>query len=196
MHQLFQKYLSTVKMLCPSVTEEALSFLEQGLTISNLDRGQYYIKAGFMQTSVGFVTKGLLRSFYIDSNGKEITLRFITDNDFATNYVSFIDLKPSSLNIQCLEPCELINISHTHMQESYRRYSDLERYGRLIAEEVIKQHQSRIASFLFETAEERYLKFIQSSPDLYTRISVSHLASYIGVERQSLTRIRKKVIQS
>jgi DNA-binding MarR family transcriptional regulator len=56
--------------------------------------------------------------------------------------------------------------------------------------------QKRIESFLFENAETRYLEFVQENPDLFNRVSLSHLASFLGIERQSLTRIRKKLIQS
>ncbi len=69
----------------------------------------------------------------------------------------------------------------------------MERYGRLVAEEVLKIQQKRIESFLFETAEDRYIKFINEDPDLFNRVSISHLCSYLGIERQTLTRIRKKL---
>jgi DNA-binding MarR family transcriptional regulator len=69
----------------------------------------------------------------------------------------------------------------------------LERYGRLVAEEVLKFQQKRIESFLFETAEQRYLNFVKEQPELLSRVSLSHLSSYLGIERQTLTRIRKKL---
>lgn len=78
------------------------------------------------------------------------------------------------------------------MQDSYSKFFTMERYGLLIAEEVLKQHQKRIESFLFEDEEERYLDFIKTFPNLYCRISISALSTYLGIERQSLIRIRKK----
>ncbi|MBM6498004.1 Crp/Fnr family transcriptional regulator [Flavobacterium macrobrachii] len=170
-----------------------MSYLEKGLTVSTFNTKQFYIQANKVQESVGFVTKGLLRSYYVNDEGKEITVRFIAENDFATNYVAFITLEPSKFYTQCIEPCEIVNISYSHMQDSYSKYYTLERYGRLIAEEVLKQHQKRIESFLFENAEECYLDFIKTFPKIYNRISISYLSSYLGIERQSLTRIRKKI---
>jgi CRP-like cAMP-binding protein len=75
----------------------------------------------------------------------------------------------------------------------YQQSPKFERYGRLIAEEILKRQQTRIESFIFQTAEERYLDFMKQHPALFNRISLSHLCSYLGIERQSLTRIRQKL---
>ncbi len=72
----------------------------------------------------------------------------------------------------------------------------IERFGRLIAEAVLKFQQKRIESFLFDTAEARYLEFIKENPGLFNRVSLSHLSSYLGIERQTLTRIRQKLARS
>jgi CRP/FNR family transcriptional regulator len=86
-----------------------------------------------------------------------------------------------------------VNISYQLMQEAFSKFPSLEKYGRLIAEKILKIQQHRIESFLFETAEERYLNFIKENPELFSRVSVSYLSTYLGIERQSLTRIRKKL---
>jgi CRP/FNR family transcriptional regulator, anaerobic regulatory protein len=62
-----------------------------------------------------------------------------------------------------------------------------------MAEEILKMQQSRIESFLFLTAEERYLDFTMQNPDLFNRVSLTHLSSYLGIERQTLTRVRQKL---
>ena len=68
--------------------------------------------------------------------------------------------------------------------------------GRLIAENVLTILNDRVESFLFNTAEERYLKFISENPDLIQRVSLTHLASFLGIERQSLSRIRSKLAKN
>ena len=188
-----QTYLKTVKHLCPQADSNALSFLESGLTITSLADKHFYIQANITQKNVGFVFSGLLRAFYIDDNGNEITIRFVKENDFATNYTSFISQKPSRYYFQCIEPCEIVNISYQHMQEAFSKFPALEKYGRLIAEEILKSQQQRIESFLFENAEQRYLNFVKQHPDLHNRVSLSYLSTYLGIERPSLSRIRKKI---
>ena len=72
-------------------------------------------------------------------------------------------------------------------------YKHIEHYLRLTVEDVFEQHLNRVEGFIFDNAEQRYLNFVKSNPDLFNRISISDLSSYLGIERQSLTRIRKKL---
>lgn len=193
MKEAITTYLNSVKSLCPKVTDEELEYLRGGLSITELQSKHFYIHANALQHEIGFVFQGLLRAFYVDEKGNEITINFVRENRYATHYTAFISRTPSKYYFQCIEPTILVNLSYDHIQAGYEKYPNLERYGRLVAEAVLMFQQKRIESFLFETAEQRYLDFIQDNPDLFTRISVSHLSSFLGIERQSLTRIRQKL---
>ena len=149
--------------------------------------------ANVIQQEIGFVFQGLIRAFYIDNQGNEITVKFVRENRYATHYTAFITRSPGKYYFQCIEPTILVNLSYDYIQSGYNKFPDIERYGRLIAEEVLKFQQKRIESFLFDTAEQRYLDFIKENPDLFNRVSLSHLASFLGMERQTLTRIRQKL---
>ena len=164
-----------------------------GLTISELKPKHFYIYANTIQKEIGFVYSGLLRAFYIDKNGNDISVNFIRENQYATHYSAFITQMAAKYYFQCIEPTILVNLTYQHIQEGYDKFPGLERFGRLIAEEVLKIQQKRIESFLFDNAETRYLDFIKQNPDLFNRVSLSYLSSYLGIERQSLTRIRKKL---
>ena len=186
-------FLHSVKTLCPKVTDEELAYLESGLTVRELKQKHFFIHANTIQKEIGFVYSGLVRGFYVDQNGNEISVNFIQENRYATHYPAFITQTPSKYYFQCIEPTLLICISYKHIQDGYNMFPNLERYGRLISEEVLKMQQKRIESFLFENAETRYLEFVKENPDLFNRVSLSHLASFLGIERQSLTRIRRKL---
>jgi CRP-like cAMP-binding protein len=186
-------YLESYKQICNEITEEELLYVSKKLTISVFKPKQYYLSAGQTQTAIGFVIKGLLRSFYVDEKGNEITISFIKENEYATDYGAFIRQKPSKYYFQCLEPTEIVNLPYSEMQAGYELYKNIERYGRLVTEEVLVMQQTRLESFLFEKAEERYLNFLKRSPDLFNRISLTYLSSYLGIERQSLSRIRKMI---
>jgi hypothetical protein len=188
-----QAYIDSVKLLCPETDNAALEFLESGITISHINKKQVYIEADALQENVGFVFSGLLRAFYIDSDGNEKTVRFTKENEFATDYVAFISQTPSKYCFQCLETSVILNISYQHMQEAFAKHSLIQKYGRLIAEEVLKGQQKRIESFLFENAEQRYIRFIKDNPGLHNRVSLSYLSTFLGIERTSLSRIRKKI---
>lgn len=196
MKKAITTYLDSVKTLCPKVTDVELNYLESGLTISELKSKHFYIHANTIQKELGFVFSGLLRAYYIDNNGSEISVNFISENRYATHYSAFITQTPSKYYFQCIEPSVIVNLSYKHIQEGYERFPILERYGRLVAEEVLKFQQKRIEGFLFDNAETRYLEFIRENPDLFNRVSISYLSSYLGIERQSLTRIRKKLALS
>jgi CRP-like cAMP-binding protein len=193
MKNAFEKYLTSVKMLCPKITDKELGYFKSGLSITELQPKHFYIHANATQQEIGFVYQGLLRAFYVDEKGNEITVNFVRENRYATHYTAFISRTPSKYYFQCIEPTILVNLSYDHIQSGYDKYTNIERYGRLVAEAVLKFQQKRIESFLFETAEQRYLDFIQENPDLFNRVSLSHLSSFLGIERQTLTRIRQKL---
>ena len=193
MESAITSFLNAVTSLCPKVTKNELDYLESGLTITEFKNKHFYIHANTIQHHLGFIYQGLLRSFYIDSKGNEITVNFIREKRYATHYTAFITQTPSNYYFQCIEPNVILNLSYQHIQEGYNKFPNIERYGRLIAESVLQFQQKRIESFIFQTAEERYIEFIKVNPDLYSRISLTHLSSYLGIERQTLTRIRQRL---
>jgi CRP/FNR family transcriptional regulator, anaerobic regulatory protein len=189
-------YLKTVKSMCSQLTENELNAFASKLSVLVLKKKDWFIQSGQIQDAVGFITKGLVRSYFIDQDGNEKTFRFYGEGDYATHYTAFLSQKPSKYYFQCLEPTTIVCLSYEAMQWSYTQLPHFERYGRLIAEEILKIQHSRLESFLFQTAEQRYLDFITQRPDIYNRVSLSHLCSYLGIERQTLTRIRQKLAKS
>jgi CRP/FNR family transcriptional regulator, anaerobic regulatory protein len=190
-----ETYLDHYRKLCPQIEKEELSYISDFLTITNLRPKEYYLKEGQVQTQIGFLVSGLMRVFFIDERGNEITTWFSKENEYVTDYPSFIRQHPAKFNFQCLEPCTIVNLPYLTIQEGYKRYKNLERYGRIVAEEVVVLQQTRIESFLFKNAEQRYLDFMSLNPSLFNRISLTNLSSYLGIERQSLSRIRKSLTQ-
>jgi CRP/FNR family transcriptional regulator len=188
-----QSYLDSYKKITPDLTHEELTFIEERVSVSELKNKSFYLKSGDIQNEMSFLFQGLLRSFYIDEKGNQITIQFIKENDYISDYSAFITQTPTKFYIQCLEPCILVNISYLTIQEAYSKYKNFENYGRKIAEIILTNRQTRIESFLFEDAEKRYINFIKQNSNLLNRISITHLCSYLGIERQSLSRIRKKL---
>lgn len=194
MNEVIQTYLNSIKELCPNLSGEALAYYAGKLTISELPPKHFYIQAGTIQKEMGYVSSGLLRAFYIDTSGKEITVNFAKEGNYATHYTTFGTDKPSKFYFQTIEPTVIINISYIHIQECCNRFPDMERYVRLIITEAHNSMLGRIEGLLFESAETRYLNFTAENPDLFNRISITDLCTYLGVERQTLTRIRKKLL--
>lgn len=186
-------FSNSLRAICSDLTEKELEFILSKVSITKIKSKTFYLKAGRIQESLGFVYSGLLRSYYLTDDGKEITTAFLSENNTATDYRSFIQQTPSKFYIKTLEPCILINLSYNSLQECYSKFKTFEKYGRLIAEYLLNKRQNKIESFLFENAEQRYLNFIKDNPSLLNRITLTHLSSFLGIERQSLTRIRKNI---
>jgi CRP-like cAMP-binding protein len=189
-----QAYSNALRKICPDLNSDEINFHTNKVSITKLKAKKNYLIAGEVQESLGFVFKGLLRIFYINNIGEEITITFIKENFYAADYNAFINQNPSKYYIQTIESTLLVNVPFNLIQESYSKYKSFEKFGRLIAENYLNTRQNRIESFLFENAEQRYINFISKNKDLLNRVSQTHLSSFLGIKRQTLTRIRKKLI--
>ncbi len=85
-----ESYTKSLLDIYPNLTPEELCFIVSKVTVTKLETKKYYLNAGEAQPSMGFVYSGLLRSYYIDESGKEITISFIKENTYASDYSAFI----------------------------------------------------------------------------------------------------------
>lgn len=178
------------------LTDDEAEAFTQRLTIRHLGARGFYIKSGELQNNIGYVVSGLLRVFYIGENGNETTVNFINEGDYISHYAALLENKPSRFNFQCLEPTTVIDIPYSHIIKYSRKFHCVEHYMRMVVERIFLRQQQRIEGFLMKNAEQRYLDFIKNNPSLFNRVSVTDLSSYIGIERQSLTRIRKRLLMN
>lgn len=188
-----KKYLTFIKSFCLDIPEQELYIFSTFLKEKRFNKKDIIFSTEQVQKEIGFITTGLVRSFFVDKNGYEKTMRFHFENAFVTHYVAFITQQPSRYTYVCLEPTTIVTLSYDDMHLAYKTLPSIQKYGRIMAEEILKMQQYRIESFLFLTAEERYLDFIKQNPNLFNRVSLSHLSSYLGIERQTITRIRQKL---
>lgn len=157
-----------------------------------IKKGDFFLADGQVCKHAGFIEKGLVR-YYINADGEEKTYEFGQENNFVCNYESFLPQTPSSKIIQALEDCEMRVISYAGLQVFYRSVKGAERFGRLVIEQVFVQLLQALSSLYTDTSEQRYQKLIREHPDLLQRVSQYHIASYVGVKPQSLSRIRKRI---
>jgi CRP/FNR family transcriptional regulator, anaerobic regulatory protein len=114
MKEIIQQYINSVKQHSPKLSQEALKYWAEGLSISELKSKDFYIKANTLQQEIGYVHLGLLRSFYIDGSGNQVTVNFIEENSYATYCTSLDNPESSKYNFQCLEPSIIIDIPYIH----------------------------------------------------------------------------------
>src|SRR5690606_7350223 len=179
----------------PYMEPETEKFTRSFLILKRFDKKELLFTSGEVQKNLSYLCRGLMIKYYINEKGNRITTGFASEGEYATDYPSFLRQQPTKYFMECLEPSIVVQMPYEKLQDAYRSFKDSEMYGRLIAEKVLTIQTDRVESFLFENAEERYLSFLEKHKTIINRISLSQLSSYIGIERQSLTRIRSKLLK-
>lgn len=191
-HDFYALYEAVTRVV--PLSEEDKQTIELLFHKKEIAKNEYFLKEGQVCKHAAFILKGLMR-FFINLNGEEKNYAFRQENKFVSNYPSFIPQTPSLQNIQALEDCEILTISYQDLQQFYLQVNMGERFGRLMIENMFIEILKELNSFYTDTAEQRYEKFLSSYPDLQQRIPQYHIASYVGVKPQSLSRIRKRMLK-
>ncbi len=173
-------------------TDDEWALFQKSLSVNKITKKDFYIKKGEVCKDVSFITKGGFRSYYI-IDGKEVTSYFSFENDYVTDYESFLLKKPSLLNIQAIEDTELLVIPYDKMQQLYKTGSNAERYGRLVAESLFVMVYQQKMEFMLYNPEERYVRLLSQRPDLFQRVPQVYMASLLGITPETLSRIRKRM---
>ena len=152
------------------------------------------VKEGDEINHIYFIKSGILRQFLI-SDDKEYTISFKFENEFASPYNSFITRQPSEVRIEALTPVELWALHYDDLQYVYKNTKIGNAMGRIAAEHLYIEKFKRELSLLNKDAEARYIEMFEDYKELINDIPQKHLASYIGVTPQSLSRIKKKLFK-
>jgi len=154
-------------------------------------KGDHFLRAGQRVSSYFVLNKGIIRA-YFSRKGKEVNTWFGEEHQIFCSILPVYTDKPSFENIQFLEDSEVYAIPAADMHALYNSYPELNLVGRKMAEEVCVVLEDRITSLHTETATERYHSLIRQQPNLLNRISLGHIASYLGITQETLSRIRKE----
>lgn len=184
---------NTLLLLNPRLKKAELSLITESLVECEYKYKDKLVDAGKRQNGIFYLTQGSTRTYYLDNNGKEQTIGFSIAGEFTVHYTALIRNKPSRYNIQALEEVKAYLLHYDSILLGYEKYHQIDKLGRIIAENIMSAQQQRIEDFQFLTAKERYLKLLNTRPDLVKKVSITNLASYLGIERPSLSRIRKEI---
>jgi len=139
-----------------------------------------------------FIIQGCLRSFYIDSKGVEHIYQIRMDNNWISDLESFFSQRPSKYNIETLEDSTLLRISHERMEQLLVEIPRLERYFRILFQKAYINALTRLNATMWETAMDRYNDMLKENPEVFQRVPLVYIASYLGITPESLSRIRKQ----
>ncbi|MFO8020841.1 MAG: Crp/Fnr family transcriptional regulator [Perlabentimonas sp.] len=157
-----------------------------------LQKGEVLIAEGEIAKIIVFTNKGYLRVYY-NHDGEEITRDITPLNSFATALPSFITQTPSYEVISAITDCELFVIRKENLDYLYDTYPKWERLGRRIIEDMFVEAQHRLYQFITQTAEVRYRQLMQYHPDMIRDVPLKHIADFLGIKLQSLSRLRKNI---
>ncbi len=149
-------------------------------------------QAGKPFSSLWFIEEGMIRAYRI-IEGEDYTFFFFTRGEFATDYQSFLTNEESPLFFEALAETTYIEFSRPSIEDLYEQSVLFERVGRLMAEKAYLSATSRVKQFQATPLEIRYQQLLEKDPELFQQIPQYHIASYLGVKPQSLSRVRAKL---
>jgi CRP-like cAMP-binding protein len=161
--------------------------------IKTYKKGDIYNPLGSICRFLGFTLEGYFRAYLIDKKGEEINMFLYPPGQVVVTYKSFIHQSPCEFYTVAMTNARAICISLADLQMLYKKSHAWERFGRLMAEKAFDIAVDRAESFVFKSAEQRYLELIQVSPDIIDNIPLYHISSYLGIAGPSLSRIRKRI---
>jgi CRP-like cAMP-binding protein len=156
------------------------------------NKNEYIVQEGKICRHLYFLQKGALRGYY-NTDGKEITHWFGFENDFVTSFHSFITQQPSVEYVQLLEGSVLWMISKDKLTSLFNQYHEIERLVRIAYEKYYIRLEERFVSAHFKTAAERYEHLLRQTPYIIERVPLGHIASYLGITQETLSRIRSRI---
>jgi CRP-like cAMP-binding protein len=173
------------------VDQASIDKLFEAASKRQLSKGEIILKQGQVCKKIVFVEKGYLRTF-IDNDGLDINTDFTFENNFTTNLRSLRSSLPSDTTIQAGEATIIYEFDKDKLLELYKLSPEIESFGRKLLEQLLIMQEEHINLFKLFTPTERYNYLRTHQPQIVQRVSVSQLSSYLGVARETLSRIRKK----
>ncbi len=174
-------------------SDQELELIVSKFRLNSYEAKGFILSEHKVSSDVHFIVNGLVRTYYV-RDGKEITTYLASDKGFVSSYPSFINQTKSIEHIQCLEATSTLSISYEEMQELYRLIPQWEKVGRILAEQTLLCLADRLFKLQAIPAKEKYLEFLKTSSDkIVRRTPLLHIASFLGIAPESLSRIRKTI---
>ncbi|TXE13071.1 Crp/Fnr family transcriptional regulator [Seonamhaeicola algicola] len=184
--QIVQKIFKNI-----TLTNDELHLIANTFEKVYLKKDETLLKINTTVKNQYYVYSGCLRTFYIDKTGKEHTLQFAIEDWWISDYTAFFSSGKAIMNIESIQNATLLKLSRTQMEHLLENIPALETFFRKKMERAFSSFQKRILSNLALSAQERYVAFVNTYPNIEQSVKNYHIASYLGITTESLSRIRK-----
>lgn len=189
--------LNNVLTSFAALTENDISVSASLWRRREIHKGDFYNKQNIVCKDLGIVVKGIFRVYYYDEKTNEKkNMFFFSEGQFIVSFRSFLYQYPCVYYIEALEDAEVVYLPYDDLQSLYANHKPWERFGRILAEHFFNQSQGRSEELLFFSHEKRYQNLLVQHPNIVQRVPSFHIASYLGIKNQSLSRIKKRLMDN
>lgn len=193
MSEILKNYFQRV---LPDFTEEKFNFILYKSQLIKLQRKETVCKQGEVCNLKIFVAKGLLRNYYVSEDGNEHILQFVNEMSWTTDPESFYNNSPSKLNIEAMESSEIFAFNFEDFAELREQIPELNIFVENILTRKSMEIHKRLLMNISSSPEEKYLDFINTYPDIFNRVPLHMVASYLGLSRETLSRVRRNILKT
>lgn len=177
-------------------SRDEIALFSQKLFRHEFKKGTLLLTVGQKVTDNYYVESGCLRTYFVDESGKEHTLQFAIRDWWISDYTAFFSEGNAILNIEILQDSVIYKVSKSDMDFLFEAIAGVETFFRRKMERSFASFQKRILANLSQSATERYLDFVTNYPNIEQQVKNYHIASYLGITTESLSRIRKELSHS
>jgi CRP-like cAMP-binding protein len=188
MLEIFQHYINSKA----SITNEEFETIKSLCIIKKLRKKQYLLQEGDVWKYNAFICQGCLRSYRVDDKGLEHIINFAIENHWTGDRESILSGNPAKLNIDAIEDSTLILITKENFETICKEIPAFNDMVNAILHRSFIASQNRIHAAISFTAEEKYLNFINTSPEIANRVPQHMIASYLGISPETLSRVRNQ----
>lgn len=175
-------------------TEDEIKIIEPLFHKVSFKKGTIILNAGDLVDVQYYILDGCLRSYHNDTNGRQHTVQFGIKDWWISDYTAFFSSEKAIMSIEVLQDAILYKISKQDRDYLYKQIPKIDSYIRQKLEKAFSSFQKRILSYLSQSVSERYTAFIKAYPSIEQNVKNYHIASYLGITTESLSRIRKELL--
>lgn len=193
MSKIFERYIEDI---VPGITKEQVGLIHSTSIVKGVRKKEMLLREGEVSKYKIFVAKGLLRNYSLDNDGNEHIMRFSDAGSWTVDPESYFSGQPSKYYIDAIEPAEVVMFLHDDLEALTQQIPALNEFFLTMITTNMGLIQKRTLMAISATAEEKYIDFINTFPNVFHRVPLHMVASYLGVSRETLTRIRQGLATS